>query len=118
MTWREVACLHPLAQACASTGRPALPAGSAQALAGVAGATWTWDFLRRHAGAWATDLVSPEIAAWMDDGMFCRSVLSELPDPEQLILRVRPLVTPSAARRLAHALRSLDGGVGERSRMS
>jgi hypothetical protein len=114
LTWRQVACLHPLARACAHPGTPAQPAPQVPALAGVARATLTWEMLRLHAGLWATDLVSPEIAAWMDDGMFARWVLSQLPDPEQLIRRVRPFLTPSAARRLAHAMRWNDGAPGRR----
>jgi hypothetical protein len=108
LTWRQVACLHPLARACSSSASGLTPPAGryGRVLTGMAGPTWTWDVLRRHAGLWAGELVTPEIAEWMDDGMFSRWVLTELPDPEQLIRRVRPLVTPSAARRLAHAVRS------------
>ncbi len=114
LTWRQVACLHPLAQACASPGAPARPPRQGPAVAGVGGANLTWDMLRRHAEPWASEVVSPEIAAWMDDGMFARWVLSELPGSEQLIRRVRPFLTPSAARRLAHALRWADDTSGRR----
>jgi hypothetical protein len=54
------------------------------------------------------DIIDPELAGWMDDGMFARWVLSDLPSPDELLATVRPYLAPSAARRLAHAVRAAD----------
>jgi hypothetical protein len=108
LTWREVAELHPVA---ALRADPALRhAGPAviPELIRIAGQTWSWDDLRQGAvrGAWGDDIVTPALAAWMDEGMFARWILSELPAPEELVNQVRPHVSPSTARRLAHVVRS------------
>ena len=108
LSWSQVSRLHPVAR---------LVAGDAgddcselvPALTRVAGATWSWEDLRRRVEEFdgLGGLIDPELAAWMDDGMFARWVLSALPSTEEMLAGVRPLLVPSAARRLAHAIKAI-----------
>ena len=105
LTWTEVSRLHPVAQVLgaemAGPGGDLLPG-----LLRVAGSAWSWEefrqWARRHSGL--EHIVAPDLAAWMDEGMFARWILSELPGPDELLAAVRPRLVPSAGRRLAHAL--------------
>ena len=105
LTWAEVSRLHPVAQVLgaemAGPGGDLLPG-----LLRVAGSAWSWEefrqWARRHSGL--EHIVAPDLAAWMDEGMFARWILSELPGPDELLAAVRPRLVPSAGRRLAHAL--------------
>jgi len=109
LSWREVAELHPVGALRAEPGslHQAGPAAIPE-LIRIAGQAWSWETLRQGAarGAWGDDVVTPQLAAWMDEGMFARWILSELPTPEELVNRVRPHVSPSTARRLAHVVRA------------
>lgn len=66
----------------------------------------TWEDIRRisASGAPQPGLPDPHLVAWMDEGMFARWVLAELPSPDELLASVRRLVSPDAARRLAHVV--------------
>jgi hypothetical protein len=106
LRWSEVTRLHPVARLVAgeldTDCSAALPA-----LTRLAGATWSWADLRRQAQeSDGLGGVDPELAAWMDDGMFARWVLSVLPSPDEMLVTVRPYLVPSAARRMAHAIRA------------
>lgn len=70
--------------------------------------TWTWEDLRVSAvrSGWSDPVVSASIAAWMDEGMFSRWILDAMPSTDDLLASVRPALSPVAARRLAHAVRS------------
>jgi hypothetical protein len=108
LTWREVARLHPAAQMTPRSGWAGAEPGDVSDLVRVAASVWSWEVLRQQAetGSWAKDLVSPELAGWMDEGMFARWILGALPAPDELVARVRPRLAPSTARRLAHAVRA------------
>jgi hypothetical protein len=105
LTWTEVSRLHPVAQVLradlSGSGEGLLPG-----LLRVAGSAWSWEEFRRRAqGESGLDhIVAPGLAAWMDEGMFARWILSELPGTDELLAAVRPRLVPSAARRLSHAL--------------
>lgn len=107
LPWRAITRLHPVAGALELGERAAASPADMTALVRVAARAWTWTELRLLAldSPWTGEIVSPEMAAWMDDGMFARWVLDALPDPEELLARVRPLVAPSSARRLGHLVR-------------
>jgi hypothetical protein len=107
LTWNQMLDLHPAANPqdyrqlanphgppCAPTGRWGEP-------------EWTWEALRRSAirDNWARGLVQQDLAAWMDEGMFARWILDSLPSPEDVLAKLRPRLSTSAARRLAHAVR-------------
>jgi hypothetical protein len=105
LTWSEVWRLHPVAQVL--NAEPGGPHGDLlPGLLRVAGSAWSWEDFRQLAqrdGSLA-HLVEPHLAAWMDEGMFARWLLSELPGVDELLDAVRPRLVPSAARRLAHAI--------------
>ena len=73
---------------------------------GAAGSAWSWEQIRAQAEheGFLDGPTDPGLASWMDDGMFARWVLGELPAADELFAALRPLLTPSASRRLAHAL--------------
>jgi hypothetical protein len=110
LTWGEITRLHPSAGLIGGGGDRVIPdCDEVSPLGGaVAGEILSWEGLRLRAitERWCADLVSSELAAWMDEGMFARWVLGALPAPDELVARIRPLVAPSTARRLAHAVRS------------
>lgn len=105
LSWSEVSRLHPVARVLDGDLRgrcsTVLPG-----LIRLAGSAWTWEDFRLHAqqDPDGHDIIDPDLAAWMDAGMFARWVLSSLPAPDELLVALRPLLTPSAARRLAHAV--------------
>jgi len=105
LTWSEVATLHPVARILGgemgSSHSELLPG-----LVRIAGAAWSWDELRRraHQDHCLADVIDPKLAGWMDEGMFARWVLADVPSPDEILAAVRPLLSPSAARRLAHAV--------------
>jgi hypothetical protein len=111
LSWSEVSRLHPVARLVAGDAgadcSELLPA-----LTRVATATWSWDDLRRRVSEFdgLGGLVDPELAAWMDEGMFARWVLAALPSAEEMLAGARPLLVPSAARRLGHAIRVITEG--------
>ena len=108
LTWREVSRLHPAAQMMSGCGRAGADRRDVCDIIRASASAWSWEALRVQAesGSWAEELVSPDLAAWMDEGMFARWVLSALPAPDELVARIRPRLAPSTARRLAHAVRA------------
>jgi hypothetical protein len=100
LTWAQILDLHPAANPqdypqLANPDRWGEP-------------EWTWEALRRAAVRenWARMMVERDLAAWMDDGMFARWIIDSLPAPEDVLAGLRPHLAPSAARRLAHAVRA------------
>jgi hypothetical protein len=98
-TWNQILDLHPDASLLT-------PAPLDRFGAGEPG--WSWEVLRRSAmrDGWAWMMVDRDLAGWMDEGMFARWILDSLPSTEDLLARLRPRLAPSAARRLAHAVRA------------
>lgn len=108
LSWREVIRLHPVASAIEEGGGPQIAARDLPELVRAASHAWTWSRLRLDAViyGWAKAVIPCDVAEWMDDGMFCRWLLAELPGNEELIKRIRPYVAPATARRIAHAVRA------------
>jgi hypothetical protein len=115
LTWSDVERLHPLARLLSgdlelhieptSDGDP-LAEEELDDLLRIAAAAWSWEEIRAQATAGELEaFIGPDIAQWMDDGMVCRWLLSMIPPIDQLLEAARPLLVPSAARRLAHAVR-------------
>ena len=105
LSWSEVARLHPLARVLASDlGGRGSDFGTG--LVRMAGSAWSWEDIRIQAQqpGFLDDIVDPSLAGWMDDGMFARWVLSDLPSADELFAALRPLLSPTATRRLAHAV--------------
>jgi hypothetical protein len=108
LSWREIVGLHPVTELLAGCDAAPDLQQDLPDLIRIASESWSWELLRQTAVSdrWAKELVSPDLAAWMDEGMFARWILSALPGPDELVARVRPRLAPSAARRLAHAVRA------------
>jgi hypothetical protein len=107
LSWSEVSQLHPVAQALGTElGSPG--ARQLTGLLRVVGSAWTWEDYRQLAerNSDVEGVIDPKLAAWMDEGMFARWILSYLPAADELLAAVRPHLAPSAARRLTHAVRA------------
>jgi hypothetical protein len=73
----------------------------------VLGRDGTWALLRKLAGK-RSDLnldLAPDVAAWMDDGMFARWVLGGLPSYDAMLNKARTACTPEAFRQVRRILR-------------
>jgi hypothetical protein len=105
LTWSEVSRLHPVAQVL-NTDLGGPDGDLLPGLLRLAGSAWNWEDFRQHAATHSglDHIVEPSLADWMDEGMFARWILGELPSAEELLAAVRARLVPSAARRLAHAL--------------
>jgi hypothetical protein len=109
LSWSEVCRLHPLARLLAAElDRPASEvADITDAVTRIGGSAYSWEDIRLQASrreSFLDDIIHPDLAGWMDDGMFARWVLSDLPSADELFAVLRPRLTPSAARRMAHAV--------------
>jgi hypothetical protein len=95
-TWPRVAELHPATGPLGgSSSGMAGPAPLARAAVALAEA-WPWARLREQAGAAGTPgpPPSPQLSAWMDEGMWARWLLSRLPAADDLLAAVRVLLPP------------------------
>lgn len=104
LSWGQVLDLHPVfVEADGPLGVPIR-----EAVTEAISNAFDWDLVRQAAIASpdGLGLVQPELARWMDDGMFARWVLDGLRPIDDLIASVRPFLRPSAARRLAHVARA------------
>jgi hypothetical protein len=105
LSWSEVSALHPVARVLAAElgtqGQMPSPG-----LLQLAGSAWSWEELRRQAagGCGPVTPFDAGLAGWMDEGMFARWLLADLPSPDELLAALRAAVTPSAARRLGQAV--------------
>ncbi len=66
----------------------------------------SWSDLRQQCadGGWTELRCDPDLAAWMDDGMFARWCMAAFPDPSEALVDVGELIPPRAAEPLAEAL--------------
>lgn len=105
LCWEEILALHP-------AGATSDVADAADMEASIVAATpiMEWDRMRRLvAGGLQMDGVPPpELADWMDSGMFARWVLDSVPAVAGLLEFVRPYTQPAPHRRLTHLARALD----------
>jgi hypothetical protein len=103
LDWPAVRALNPMTSAQDVTSAPVGPP------ADLSRGCSTWEDLRLRAAGGKVEpwFPPPDLAAWMDEGMFSRWVLSGLPPVATLLCRCRPLLTPSAyhqLRRTGHVL--------------
>ena len=105
LTWSEVTQLHPLARVLAGE-LPDDCSHLAPALCRLVASAWAWEDYRQLASEAEClgELCPPDLAGWMDEGMFARWILASLPGTEELLTATRAELVPSAARRLAHAV--------------
>jgi hypothetical protein len=108
LSWNEVVRLHPAGALLDPGEQGALSPEDLAHVIRLAGTVWSWEEIRQQAATrWSGQIIERDIAAWMDEGMFARWMLGGLPGTDELMTQVRPLLTPSTARRLAHALHSV-----------
>ena len=115
LTWSDVEQLHPLARVLSGDLKLHIETtddgeGVAQEeledLLRIAAAAWSWEEIHSQAVEGELEaFIDADVAAWMDEGMLSRWLLSMIPPIDQLLEAARPLLVPSAARRLAHAVR-------------
>jgi hypothetical protein len=105
LSWQQAAHLHPAARVLTHLGEP-VPLDHFAAVLRAAGSAWTWSRLREHAQGegWLADQLPPGLAAWMDDGMFSRWLLDGHRSLDELLVSIRSVLSPSAARRVRQAL--------------
>ncbi|MDQ2727829.1 MAG: hypothetical protein M3Y91_08210 [Actinomycetota bacterium] len=109
--WSEATALHPAAQALADHGHT-LSRAEVDAVIRVAPRAWTWDRLQADtvSGGGLSDLVAPDIASWMDTGMFARWTLELMGDARSLWGRAASVLDRDAVVRLADALDAAEAG--------
>lgn len=120
-TWSQAAALHPAARPlrrpsavrAVAGDRAPDPAGLAAAAAGLADA-WPWSRLRSEPAV--VELpgppVTPEVARWMDDGMFARWLLADLPGEADLLAAVHGLLPASLADDVELVVREAAARIG------
>lgn len=114
LTWSDVEQLHPLARVLAgdldvrvelSDEGDDVAREQFEGLLRIAAAACSWEEIRMQAARGELKpFIEPELAAWMDEGMFSRWLSAIIPSIDHLLEATRPLLVPSAARRLAHAV--------------
>jgi hypothetical protein len=105
LSWDAALRLHN-----AVCDRPVADVEEAEALVRAPTPIEDWESLRLFvaSGFDADGTPSPELAAWMDAGMFGRWMLRELPSIEDMLADARPHLQPGAYRRLRHLARALE----------
>jgi hypothetical protein len=78
--WPDAAALHPAMRVLAAEGQD-IDVEHVTMIARVATAAWSWENLRIQSlqENWLSDLVPAPLAEWMDEGMFSRWLLADLP---------------------------------------
>ncbi len=109
--WSEVTALHPATQALMDHGH-SLSDAEVDAVIRVAPRAWTWDRLQADtvSGGGLSDLVAPDIASWMDIGMFARWTLELIGDARTLWGRAASVLDREVVVRLADALDAAEAG--------
>ena len=109
-SWPDAAARHPAARFVVDhrPGWQAEVAGALLQLGDVLTGAGSWAELRVAcaAGSWSTDLLSPAVAGWMDDAMFARWLLADLPDCGELVAMLRDLVPPTVVGSVEASLRA------------
>lgn len=113
LSWPDVARLHPAAQVLTGDGHELTP-DEFEVLVRVTPRVWTWDRMRVDTaqGGGLRDLVAPELAAWMDTGMFARWTLEAHQSPVDLWGQAAALLDPDAVVRLARSLDAAEAAAG------
>lgn len=99
--WEQVCRLHPAVAVLAQHGLEVTNDLVAEASRLAPGA-WSWEWLRQQTAErrWGAGLLAPELADWMDEGMFSRWVLDETRSAAELLAEAAPGLSPTAIRRL------------------
>jgi len=107
-SWEDAVVRHPAAEAVLQADELLRPqvVRHLDALGRAMDAARPWTHLREEcaAGRWAVPGVTPEVAAWMDDGMFARWATSEFPLLPELLEALADLVPSGVLRRIRAVL--------------
>jgi hypothetical protein len=111
-TWLDLIGLHPVVPVDSDTD-PEI----AESLITAVGLAASWEGFRERAirGEGGRVLPPPGLAAWMDEGLFSRSVMASLPPVQEAMKAARRLLVPDAYHRLRRLHRSLGGHPAVRS---
>jgi hypothetical protein len=106
-TWGHVAALHPLSGPLPPDRPSALVEHVSRRAAGI-----EWAAVRRAAAVGGGrepvpgGPIGPELAAWMDDGMFARWLLGSRPDPVDVVVDLVDLLPAPVTRGVVEALQA------------
>jgi hypothetical protein len=119
--WSQVAGLHAAAAPALGRRGAAFDPGALAAAATALAEAWPWPRLRAEPAV--VDLPGPPltstVAAWMDDGMFARWLLADLPNDADLLAAVHALLPPTLAEGVEVVVRAAGEAswpIGEASR--
>lgn len=106
LSWRRAAALYPAVQLLAAEGgRASLSVAGVVEAARALGRVWGWDGVRRWVtNGWLPGIVDANLAAWMDDGMLARTLLSAFPPLAELLAAAADRTTLAAHRRITQVL--------------
>jgi hypothetical protein len=102
-TWDHVSALHR----CSGPLPPDRPAALVEQVA-EAGAALDWPAVRRRAAAGEEPHcpIGPQVAGWMDDGMFARWLVGSLPEPVDVVIDLVDLLPAPVTRGVVEALQA------------
>ncbi len=105
LRWSEVVALHPAMRVVAQAGEY-LGSQHFAIVKRVANQAWTWEELRHQAagGGWLEELIRPELAAWMDEGIFSRWLLDVVRPATELVTQLPGLVTDTTVGRVRESI--------------
>lgn len=107
LTWKQVSDLHPAVRLLRAAGERAIT-GDVTLAGRTLADVFDWTRLRElFVESPGAGLVSPDLAAWMDEGMLCRHLLGELPSLGALVREMLDHVTPMTGERLYAAVAAL-----------
>lgn len=86
LRWAQVASLHPAMSTLEASGEK-VGAEHVETAMRAGARAWPWERLRLQAAkeGWKEHSLTPELAAWMDEGMFSRWVLEDCPSLDSLL---------------------------------
>jgi hypothetical protein len=101
LSWPRIRELHPATAVLRAAGLE-VDDGLLELAVRAATRAWTWERIRAQAaaGQWDTELVSPELAAWMDQGMFSRWVLAGTRSCDELLAAASASLRPATRRKI------------------
>ena len=106
LNWDQLRSLHPTQVAIAKAGVPELYEVSLVRAGELSANVWDWTYLREEVTAGRCDWldIHPDTAAWMDDGMFARTLLSMWPRLVDLRAEILRRLSPRTLERLDETL--------------
>lgn len=101
LSWTAVARRHPAMQLLQAAGERPRPSQLVE-MASALGRVLSWAEVRRQVTerGWLTNVVSRDLAAWMDEGMLARSLVTALPPVDGLLEGACRRLRPPQARQL------------------